>query len=221
MTTTIDTSKNPVFLGSWLTAEPTNGADAWPAWGVFNGARDAVETYAAEAGRIRATSDFNDYANPALKKQAAIQSFAKTLLSGRTARYQELLDRVAATIATNERELTKGGPAVNDTRQAAIWDYLSGLDNDDVQRKIREAIAVSDRETVSAVLGAPNCFGFIPNADQRTKYADAFLRMSNPDAYGALVDLKTALAVAQGGWERAQSYIRADARLAAFESTGA
>ena len=46
-------------------------------------------------------ASYNEYANPALKKQAALQSFAKTLLDARTTRYQPLLDRVAATIATN------------------------------------------------------------------------------------------------------------------------
>ena len=106
----IDISKQPVHLGSWLTAEPKNGDDSWLAWGVFNGAADMVQTYAIEAARIRATSEYNEYANPALKKQAALQSFAKTLLAARTARYQESLDRVASAIAANERELTKGRP---------------------------------------------------------------------------------------------------------------
>ena len=220
MVTVIDTAKNPTFLGTWITPDPTNGADAWPAFAVFNGVRDAVETYAAEAARIRASVEYNEYANPALKKQAALQSFTKTLLDARAARYQPLLDRVAATIATNERELTKGAP-VNDTRQAAIWGYLGDLDNPDVQRKIEDAVRISDRETLSAVLGAPLCFGFIPVASDRTRYADAFLRMSNPGGYDALVDLRAALEVAQGAWDRAQSFIRADARLAAFESTGA
>lgn len=216
----IDISKQPVHLGSWLTAEPKNGDDSWLAWGVFNGAADMVQTYAIEAARIRATSEYNEYANPALKKQAALQSFAKTLLAARTARYQESLDRVASAIAANERELTKGAP-VNESRQVAIWNYLSNLDNPDVQRKIEDAVRMSDKESLSAVLGAPGVFGFISVASDRSRYADAYLRMSNPDAYGALVDLKTALAVAQGAWDRAQSYIQSDSRLPAFESTGA
>ena len=219
MTTTIDTSKQPVFLGTWLTNEPKNGDDAWLCWGVFNGAADAVEVYATEAAKIRA-ADYSDFANPALKVQAALAAFAKTLLAGRTARYQESLDRVAATIAKNERELTKGAP-VNDARQVSIWNYLSNLDNPDVQRKIEEAVRVGDKETVSSALGAPLCFGFIPVASDRSRIADAYLRMSNPDTYGALVDLKTALAVAQGAWDRARSFIQGDARLAAFEGTGA
>jgi hypothetical protein len=219
MTTTINTSKQPVHLGSWLTAEPKNGDDSWLCWGVFNGAANAVEVYATEAAKIRA-ADYSDFANPALKMQAALATFAKTLLAGRTARYQESLDRVAASIASNERELTKGAP-VNESRQAAIWNYLSNLDNPDVQRKIEDAVRMGDKETLSACLGAPGVFGFIPVASDRTRYADAYLRMSNPDAYGALVDLKTALAVAQGAWDRAQSYIQSDSRLPAFESTGA
>ena len=193
----IDISKQPVFLGTWLTAEPKSGEDAWLAWGVFNGAADAVQTYAIEAARIRATSEYNEYANPALKKQAALQSFAKTLLAARTARYQESLDRVASAIAANERELTKGAP-VNESRQVAIWNYLSNLDNPDVQRKIEDAVRMSDKEKFIGGSRRARRLWVLPVASDRSRYADAYLRMSNPDAYGALVDLKTALAVAQG-----------------------
>jgi hypothetical protein len=220
MTTTIDVSKNPVFLGTWLTNEPKNGDDSWLAWGVFNGAADAVQVYSIEAARIRASAEFNDYANVALKRQAALAAFTKALLAGRTARYQESLDRVAATIATNEATLTAKSKIADSPRIAAIWAHLDRLDADDMQRAIDDALRAGDSETIGSVLGAPRVFAFVKDSD-RTRIADAYLRAKDESAYNALVDLRTAFQVAQGAWDRAQSFIRADARLAAFESTGA
>ena len=214
MAITIDVSKSPVFLGSWLTNEPKNGDDAWLAWGVFNGAFDAVEVYATEAAKIRA-ADYSDFANPAVKVQAALATYAKTLLAGRTARYQESLDRVAATIATNEATLTAKGKIADSPRVAAIWAHLDRLDADDLQRAIDDAVRAGDFETIGSVLGAPRVFAFVKDSD-RTRIADAYLRAKDESAYNALVDLRTALAVAQGAWDRARSFIQSDSRLPAF-----
>ncbi len=216
----IDASKNPTYLGTWLTPEPTDSDPAWPAINVFRGAQDAVETYAIESARIRGSAECSDYANPALKKQAALQSFAKTLLDSRAARYQPLLDRVAASIATNEAALADKGKVADSPRIAAIWAHLDALDADDLQRAIDDAVRTTDVETIGCLLGAPRVFAFVKDTD-RERIADAYLRAKDETAYNALVDLRTAFEVASGAWTRAQSYIRADARLAGVESTGA
>src|SRR5580700_1968797 len=98
MTTTISIG---TYLGSWLWDEPANGSDMFPAFACFNGSCDMVEVYEAKAKSIRA-SDLSEFANPAAKKQAALQAFTRQLLAERSQRLQPLLDRVAATITANQ-----------------------------------------------------------------------------------------------------------------------
>jgi hypothetical protein len=211
------------YLGSWVSLpEPTSGDDAWPAFNVFNGATDAAQTYAREAARIRADAGYNDYRDPVAKRLAAIQAFAKTVIGGRAARFQDLLNRVAATIATNQRALqTKATNPVDASRSAAIWGFLSAMPGGDRQRAIEHAARIGDREGLAASLSAPEIFGFIPNEQDRGRLADTLLRTTDEAAYNAFVELRAALAIAQGAWMRCQSFILADARLPGIESTGA
>jgi hypothetical protein len=217
----IDVTKNPVYLNTWIVAVPSESDPAWRAYSVWGGSRDAVETYAAEAARIRA-SDLSEFVNPAARKLAALQQFARTLLDARAARYLPLLDAVKANIATNQTALESKSKAGTDpVRTAAIWQYLAAQDADGLQRKIERAVRAGDRETIAATLSAPLVFNFIPNGSDRTRIADAFLRTVDEAAYDRLVDLRASFDIASGAWTRAQSYIRADARLTGIESVGA
>ena len=187
---------------------PSDSDPAWPALSVFNGARSAVETYAAEAARIRSTSEFAD-ADPQAKKFAALQSFARTLLDARAARYQPLLDRVAASIASNETALTAKGKVADSPRIASIWAHLDALDADDLQRAIDGAVRAGDVETIGAVLGAPRVFAFVKDTD-RERITDAYLRRTDEAAYDRLTDMRASLSrLRAGAWTRAKSYISA------------
>jgi len=210
------------YLGSWVFPEPKSGDDAWLAFNLYNGSIETAKAFASEVARIRASAEYNDYANPALKRQAAIAAYAKTLLAGRTARYQDLLDRTAATIATNLRTLqTKSNNAVDAQRAAAIWRFLSDLPGGDATRKIEHAARTGDRESLAAALSAPAIFGFIPNPQDRERLSDALLRATDSDAYERLIDLRAALEVAANAWARCQSFILSGAGLPGIESTGA
>jgi len=212
----ISTKTSPTYLGSWIVPVPASDANPmFPAFAVFNGSADTLEAYAVEAARIRGL-DYSDY-RPEVRVariQGALQSFARKLLADRGARYQQLLDRVAANITTAQRDLGKAIPATSEVRMAAIWGVLNSLERDAYTRGIREGVLRGDVELIQSVISAPRVFPFAPDDDAREQLQDDLLRACNAGAYDALIDLRNAAAIANSAWARCQSYIRGDAGIA-------
>jgi hypothetical protein len=210
----INTRTAPTHLGSWTLPIPTAGDPTQPPFAAFNGTNGLLGEWATRRDGISNAPDLNDLIAAARQRvvNERLSALANEVL-GKADQYQPLIDHARAEIAAMESRLSNKKPAsdpVSIMRADQIVRFYERAPAENRLLIIRAAMDSGDSETLIAIMSAPRVLNLVSDTTRKAVEA-AMAQSSNPGAFRALADLKSAVGIASAALERFRSFVRSDA----------
>jgi hypothetical protein len=211
----INTRTAPTYLGSWAQAIPTAGDPCQPPFAAFNGTNRLLsDQWVPRRDGILAAPDLNDLNAPARQRvtNERLTALANEVL-GKADQYQPLIDHAQAEIAAMESKLSNAkqpSDPVSLMRADQIVRYYERQPAENRLLIIQNAIQSGDVEVLRSVLSAPRVLNLVSDLTRKS-VETAMMTSSDPTAFRALADLKSAVGIASAALERFRSFVRSDA----------